>query len=86
MNRTVVDKLTALRNMGPSWKKDQLINDTGEKINNLRDLLKEDEWSKINTAYNYSLAGYGREEFDKECNKLIQKYRHDPPERKRMLL
>jgi hypothetical protein len=86
MNRTVVEKLTDFRNAGAAWQKEQLGNRAQKALQDLRDCLKEDEWWLLSVAHSHYLTGEGRQEMDKVCNTLIQKYRHDPPERKRMLL
>lgn len=86
MNKTIVEKLTDFRNSGAAWQKKELGNRAQKLLAELRDDLKEAEWWKLNIAHSHYLAGEGRLEMDTVCNALIQKYRHDPPERKRILL
>lgn len=83
MNRTVIDLLEQLKHVGGARQKG---NKSDAVFDDLHPLLKDDEWWELRTARSHYLSGEGREELDRVCNQLIQKYRHDPPERKFTLL
>lgn len=78
MNRSVVDLLNSLKNSGRQW---QTI-----VMEDLFNLLPAAEYQQLEEARERALAGHGRLDLDLACNKLIEKYRHDPPTRKLTML
>ena len=84
MNRTVVDTLEQMKHVGGSWQKDLTGDKVKKVLERLEELLTADEYHEVHIARQHYLIGEGRAELDHVCNRLIQQYRHDPPERKRM--
>lgn len=80
MNFSTARLLEELKNYGGSQ---QRIVQADKTLSVLRDVLLAGEYQVIQVAISHYRSGEGREELDRECNRLIKKYRGDPPPRYR---
>lgn len=54
-------------------------------LEELKGMLLTGEYQQVVTAVGHYQTGEGREELDRVCNRLIQKYRGNPPTRTSMV-
>ena len=83
MNRTTVDLLQLVKQYGLDTV---LTPKADSALNDLFFHIPIREITAIEDARGKYHSGHGRDEFDKILNTLIQKYRHDPPNRKLTIL
>lgn len=81
----IIDHLNILKRFGHARVGSTAAEVADRAQNDLFDLLQPTEWNDIEKAReDWQIGGRGRVAFDEIINKLIQKYRHDPPNRKNM--
>lgn len=80
MNFNTARLLEDMKNTGGSQ---QRIAQADKVLAALQDVLLSGEYHAVRVAVSHYRSGEGREELDRECNRLIKKYRGDPPPRYR---